>query len=132
MTADFTFHWGPGTQWGKGRVDMQRDGVRVAFAEVTKKRIRSSGETVLQVQMIQSWHPRQGYATRVYEALALKACEQGLSLASDLSRSPAADQFWRKQYVKGRAREVPGTPRDPRVTYVLSCPAPASLARGPR
>jgi hypothetical protein len=83
---------------------MQRDGVRVAFAEVTKKRIRSSGEAVLQIQMIQSWHPRKGYATRVYEALALKACEQGLSLASDLSRSPAADQFWHKQHVKGRAQ----------------------------
>ena len=68
---------------------------------------------------------RQGIGTKLYERAAKVACEAryGKPLASDTSRSPLSEGFWRKQERKGRAQ------RDyiSNSFYVLSCPAPRSL-----
>lgn len=40
--------------------------------------------------------------TRMYEMMAAYACENGIRLSSDFMRSKFAEEFWRKQYQKGR------------------------------
>lgn len=80
---------------------------------------------------------RKRLATRLYEMAARLVCERWEQpLRSGLVRSPEADAFWRKQYVKGRAscmewRPWPG--EDPNRKWCgrweLSCPAPESLER---
>jgi len=74
---------------------------------------------------------RCGLGTRMYEALAAMACKRGLPLRSDWARSPMADQFWRKQYVKGRAKCLKRTGENNRhcEQYELTDPCPTSLAR---
>lgn len=69
---------------------------------------------------------RMGVATSMYTALAQASCrEAGVPLASDASRSPAAEAFWQKQVKKRRAK--PYTDDVGRHRYILSCPAPKSL-----
>ncbi len=74
---------------------------------------------------------RQGVATAMYELAAKTSCRLYRSpLASDVSRTPEIDAFWKKQVAKGRGRIIPavndyGTHLD---RIVLSCPAPRSLA----
>jgi GNAT superfamily N-acetyltransferase len=69
---------------------------------------------------------RQRIGTNLYERAAKVACkEYGIPLASDTSRSAMADGFWKKQEANGRARHVDSSHGD---YYVLSCPAPKSLA----
>jgi hypothetical protein len=114
MSHEYTYKWGPATHWGANRIDMFRDGVRVAFAEFTKRKV--AGHQALQIKMIQSWHNRQGNATRLYETLGKAACDKGLTLASDSTRSPAAEAFWQKQIRKGRA--IPAGKK----AIVLLCP----------
>lgn len=67
---------------------------------------------------------KRGVATKLYEAAARAACNEGKSLASDTTgnRAPSTEAFWRKQLAKGRAEH-----REDRI--VLFCPAPSSLAR---
>lgn len=47
---------------------------------------------------------RCGVATRLYEAAATLGCRSKKPLMSSWTRSRAADEFWRKQVAKGRAR----------------------------
>jgi ribosomal protein S18 acetylase RimI-like enzyme len=62
-------------------------------------------------------------ATKLYEAAAKDSCKRWKApLASDTSRSANAEAFWYKQMMKGRAQRIDGR-------YILSCPAPKSLAR---
>jgi GNAT superfamily N-acetyltransferase len=46
---------------------------------------------------------RKGYGTRLYEAAANYACDEGLRLMSADTRSHFSEAFWRKQRRKGRA-----------------------------
>jgi hypothetical protein len=46
---------------------------------------------------------RCGVGTKLYEAALRQACERGLVLASDTSRTNASEGFWKKQARKGRA-----------------------------
>ena len=61
---------------------------------------------------------RTGIGTALYEAAARLSCQRFKKpLASDNVRSPMADQFWRKQYIKQRAHcsrwiKKPGAGRD--------------------
>lgn len=41
--------------------------------------------------------------TRLYETFAEFACDEGMTLASDTTRSTDSEGFWNKQYRKGRA-----------------------------
>lgn len=98
---------------------------------------------------------KQRIGTRLYEAAARWACERtGKPLASDTKRSKYADEFWKKQVQKKRARCALKIPREDRrrlreslsVThddssaygrsdcdhYVLKCPAPQTLERSRR
>ena len=71
---------------------------------------------------------RQGVATALYERAARLACREHCApLASDFSRTPASDTFWRKQYVKRRATCYRRREQHCE-QYVFACPAPASLA----
>lgn len=83
---------------------------------------------------------RRGVATRLYERGAREACKRfGKPLASDETRTEAAEAFWRKQAAKGRATcrgdggnlFVPGgSDKDGHWAcgrWVLACPAPRSL-----
>lgn len=45
----------------------------------------------------------RGVGTRLYEALAQYACDEGLKMRSDLSLSDYSTAFWQKQVEKGRA-----------------------------
>lgn len=47
-----------------------------------------------------------GFGTQMYSAAWQFACESGYRLASDDTRSEAAERFWKKQESKGRARCV--------------------------
>lgn len=49
---------------------------------------------------------RCGLGTRLYETALREACQRGLRLTSDRTRSDASEGFWRKQVAKGRARCV--------------------------
>lgn len=74
---------------------------------------------------------RKGIATHMHERAADMSCEQfGRPLGSDITRSRENDAFWRKQESRGRARCIRRSKRDPTwcSSYVLSCPAPKSLA----
>jgi len=77
---------------------------------------------------------RRGVGTALYEAAAALSCTRlKAPLASSTVRSPMADQFWRKQYVKNRAhcsRWVGGAGQRWCEHYVLSCPAPRDLGYG--
>ena len=83
---------------------------------------------------------RKGIGTKLYEAAAALSCRRFKKpLGSDIVRSPMADQFWRKQYIKQRAhcnrwiaKPGHGHAAGSRwcTNYVLSCPAPGSLGRG--
>lgn len=44
-----------------------------------------------------------GIGTRLYEAAAAYACQQGLRMESDTSLSEHSRRFWKKQEAKGRA-----------------------------
>jgi hypothetical protein len=50
--------------------------------------------------------PGCGVGTRLYEALAREACDRGVRLRSDSSRSTYSEGFWKKQEGKGRAEQV--------------------------
>jgi len=95
--------------------------MKVAFIEVKKKGL--------------------GIGTKLYEKAAAFACAQRRPLASDEARTAAAQGFWLKQARKGRATCLRGSGRATALTrgyaekglwacgqYVLSCPAPRSLA----
>lgn len=73
----------------------------------------------------------KGIGTAMYEVAAQHACAvHGMPLASGLNRSDAANGFWRKQERKDRAicSGDSGSKKRPCLEYVLSCPAPVSLA----
>jgi GNAT superfamily N-acetyltransferase len=93
------------------------------------------------------WSCRQkGIGTLLYEIAAREACKRGAPLTSDMLRSHMSNEFWLKQYRKGRAEVIDhGVPDEeyPRGAsaatlpdlpllrgkqYRLSCPAPKSLA----
>ncbi len=95
--------------------------MKVAFVEVQKKGL--------------------GIGTKLYEKAAAFACARKRPLASDEARTAAAQGFWLKQARKGRAACLRGSGRAAALTprfaekglwacgqYVLSCPAPRSLA----
>lgn len=100
--------------------DDVKGGLSVAYAETTK--------------------PGAGVGTRLYEAAAHVACSSGRTLTSDDKRSRFSEGFWKKQAKKGRATcdaSKPGTRLNDDLSYrgnwkchryLLSCPAPASLA----
>lgn len=46
---------------------------------------------------------RCGVGTRLYQAALAEACQRGLRLASDTTRTPMSEGFWAKQVRKGRA-----------------------------
>lgn len=79
---------------------------------------RGVGEMTLQVfpkqrQLVVSWSSSIGdYAScgvgrELYEVARRYGCEKGLKLASDTTRSPFSECFWRRQLVKGRAKCSP-------------------------
>lgn len=71
---------------------------------------------------------RQGVATQIYQVAAKKACEIfNQPLISGISRSPAAEEFWRKQLNKDRA-EILVDEETGVEYYSLHCPPPRSLA----
>lgn len=90
----------------------------------------------------------KGIGTQLYQRAAAMACSEiGEPLRSDMERSGYSQAFWEKQVRKGRARcESPtrlpaptGVPietvtygRGQCTRYVLSCPAPKSLAYAAR
>ena len=99
--------------------------MKVAFVEVKKKGI--------------------GVGTKIYEKAASFACSHGVPLASDEVRTAAAQGFWTKQARKGRATCLRGSGRATKLSktwkvagqwgcgqYVLTCPAPKSLAAARR
>lgn len=76
---------------------------------------------------------RRGIAAEMYRRLAEASCARGAPLSSDVLLSDEAEGFWQKQIRKKRARRVRYTRRIGKHTvrghfYVLSCPAPRSLA----
>lgn len=97
------------------------------------------------VTFAKAHRPRQGVGTKLYERLAREACTRlGVPLASDAYRTHDAQGFWAKQLAKRRATCL--QPADPEridryatsdessygrgrcERYVLTCPAPRSLA----
>lgn len=70
----------------------------------------TQGHEVAQVLQSNVLRPllRQGIGTKLYEAAAEAACEQGLQLASSPKwmRSAHSSGFWDKQLRKGRAKDI--------------------------
>jgi GNAT superfamily N-acetyltransferase len=68
-----------------------------------------AGDDVVQVTGIvtkDEAERRQGVGTKLYEAAADWARDQGLRLISDFARTEQSEGFWRKQVEKGRAEPV--------------------------
>lgn len=81
-------------------VSVRKDGKEVAGAaayDVTKDRIKVSSIRVRPAEQ------QKKLGTVIYEIFADLACRQNKTLISDLTRSPFAEAFWRKQERKGRA-----------------------------
>lgn len=104
------------------------DEQRCGYIEATRAPRKVAGRVVYKVTnvFVDESRRRQGIATKLYEAAAREACRRRGRLAST-ERNPGAhsNDFWRKQFVKGRAFEhVPrGTNH---AAYVLrDCPSPA-------
>lgn len=57
----------------------------------------------LAIEVVAPGARRKRVGTRLYEAANAYACRQGGRLLSDTTRSPFAENFWRKQVQKGRA-----------------------------
>jgi GNAT superfamily N-acetyltransferase len=117
------------------RLSARISGQQVGYVGVTRYVVSDARQEALahpamQISRIfvEPEYRKRGVATRLYEAAAKLSCKKyNLPLASDETRSPEADSFWRKQAAKGRARAVPET-EDTGDYYILSCPAPPSLA----
>lgn len=85
------------------------------------------GDVSVHYTHVRGDHQRRGVATKLYEAAARGACKRfGLPLSSDVDLQTGSRGFWEKQVRKGRAHYDADLER-----YVLSCPAPASLAAAP-
>lgn len=100
----------------------------VEAGRLTAGTLRGDGAVRVRIMQVDKQWRRQGVGTAMYEAAAHAACERyGLPLSSDDTRSPAAEEFWRKQERKGKAvcRLRLG---ESCFRYWLSCPAPRSLA----
>lgn len=107
----------------------------------------NGGEPSVSHIKVDERYQRCGLGTRLYEEAAKLACKRFKGpLRSDIERSTAADTFWQKQVAKGRARcleatdkpsyaddtpDMPIVGRSNCWRYVLTCPAPASLAKPP-
>jgi GNAT superfamily N-acetyltransferase len=79
-----------------------RDEVAMALAEAHQ------GTYMVTGIQVDDKAQRSGIGTRLYEQLTADACELGLPLVSDETRSHFAEAFWRKQETKGRVRCIPG------------------------
>jgi hypothetical protein len=103
------------------------------------------GRGLMKVAFIEVKKKGLGIGTKIYEKGAAFACSLGFPLASDETRTAAAQGFWRKQARKGRATCLRGSGRATALStrwqeagswscgqYVLTCPAPKSLAAVPR
>lgn len=76
------------------------DGSRkAAEAELVER----NGALVVGVIHVNSKHRRTGVGTKLYEAMLEEACSRGMTLQSDVDRTPYAEAFWRKQVSQGRA-----------------------------
>lgn len=66
---------------------------------------------------------RSGVATKLYEAAAREACKRGARLGSTCrERTAYSNDFWQKQYSKGRADMLAGMGCEGMAAYVLkSC-----------
>jgi len=99
------------------------------------------GKALMKVAFVEVKKKGRGVGTKIYEKGAAFACSLGLPLASDEVRTAAAQGFWTKQARKGRATCLRGSGRATKLSktwkeagqwgcgqYVLTCPAPKSLA----
>lgn len=119
---------------GGATLDVFVGGRRSGVMELTASR------GVLAVSYAEVLRPGQGVGTRLYEAAAQFACGRGRQLSSDTKRSRFSEGFWAKQAKKGRATcdaRAGGIRLRDDLTYagkwrcrryLLSCPAPSSLA----
>jgi GNAT superfamily N-acetyltransferase len=91
---------------------------------------QTQGRRVMQVLQsnVKTGRLRQGIGTKLYEAAAQAACEQGLQLASSPKwmRSAHSSGFWDKQLRKGRAKDI----GDGVIVLDQSCGADLSGAPG--
>ena len=103
------------------------------------------GKALMKVDFVEVKKKGIGVGTKIYEKAAAFACSHGAPLASDEVRTAAAQGFWTKQARKGRATCLRGSGRATKLSktwkeagqwgcgqYVLTCPAPKSLAAARR
>lgn len=77
--------------------------------DVSIKQDRELGSiAVVEGVFVDDSRRRTRVGTKLYEAAHAQACASGARLASDTTRSDAAESFWRKQLTKGRAQAVAG------------------------
>lgn len=118
---------------GYDTVDITCTVAGVQAGKLSMWKCEESGRIVMSVtnSIVKPSYRRRGIGTQLYERAAEVACRDfGLPLASDrhTSRSKFADAFWKKQVKKKRAVCIGDSGGKRCRMYMLSCPAPASLA----
>lgn len=111
--------------WARAYLDGEEVGRLVSFPDPTPLRDGRRFARVDGISVNKNVR-RRGIGTALYEATAAWWAKQGIYLASDMVRQPAAEEFWLKQVRKGRA-DYFGKPGAKNDYYVLREAPPRTL-----
>lgn len=107
--------------------EAQVDGKRVGSIYLDRR--TRDGQKVMKVRNVEvdRAHQRKGIATKLYQAAARAACDEGRPLVSDERTTGAhSNDFWLKQAYKGRA--IMDGCKDGKPVFVLRCFAADDLS----